>query len=81
MSKSLMWTAKDARGLTVQCLFNEDARSYEMTVSGQSAWTCRSETFLASSEPVFGMDPDDQALSVQVADRLMHDVARALGDF
>ncbi|MCF1502346.1 hypothetical protein L0F51_01025 [Afifella sp. H1R] len=81
MSKSLMWTAKDARGLTVQCLFNEDARSYEMTVSGQSAWTCRSETFLASSEPVFGMDPDDRALSVQVADRLMHDVARALGDF
>ncbi len=82
MSKSLMWAQSDTRDITARCLFNEDIHAYEVLVSSRIAGrNLRSETFPARDFPIWAMADHDYNRSLSVADRLMHDVAREIGDF
>jgi hypothetical protein len=80
MSKTIMWSQTDLRGFTAECLFNEDERRFEVLVSANGPWICRSDDFPAGAEPVPDMDDADLSTSVALAERLIHEVARDLGD-
>lgn len=83
MSKTLMWIEDEADGVTAECLFNEDSRTYEVTVCTGLPCLSRSESFPAHAEPVWGMGDEDRDLSLRVAERLVADVSgsRVIGVF
>ncbi len=80
MSKSIMWTETDAKGFESECLFNEDSRTYEVMVCASGRRLCRSESFMAHTDPTQGMNETDRRQSVQIAERLVIEIEHELGD-
>lgn len=80
MSKMMMWAETDMRGFTAECLFNEDARTFEVLVSASGPWLCRSDSFPCGCEPVPDMAEADRDQSIALAERLIREVAQDLGD-
>lgn len=80
MSKTMMWDETDARGFESECLFNEDSRCFEVMVCTSGRGLCRSESFPATRDPAQGMDEEDRLRSVRIAERLVADIERDLGD-
>ncbi|BAI74334.1 hypothetical protein AZL_a08030 (plasmid) [Azospirillum sp. B510] len=85
MSKAIMWAEADARGFETECLFNEDNRSYEVLVSAKGLGAKglgigRAESFPVVEDPGLGMSPADLHQSIKLADRLVWEMERSLGD-
>ena len=81
MSKAIMWAETDARGFETECLFNEDTRSYEVLVSAKGLGIDRAESFPVVEDPGLGMSPADLDRSIRMADRLVSEMDRSLGDY
>ncbi|MBY6264185.1 hypothetical protein EI613_20000 [Azospirillum sp. 412522] len=81
MSKAIMWVETDARGFETECLFNEDNRSYEVLVCARGLGVDRSESFPVVEDPGLGMSPADLHRSIRLADRLVSEMDRSLGDY
>ena len=81
MSKAIMWAETDARGFQTECLFNEDNRSYEVLVCARTMGVDRAESFPVIEDPSLGMSADDLHRSIRLADRLVSEVERSLGDY
>ena len=80
MSKTMMWDETDAKGFESECLFNEDTRTYEVMVCTAGRGLCRSESFPARTDPAREMDEADRRQSVLIAERLVAEIERELGD-
>ena len=80
MSKTMIWTETDAKGFESECLFNEDSRSFEVMVCSSGRALCGSESFPAAIDPTHGMGEEDRRRSVMIAERLVADIERDLGD-
>ncbi|WP_042689659.1 hypothetical protein [Azospirillum sp. B506] len=80
MSKAIMWAEADARGFETECLFNEDNRSYEVLVCAKGLGIDRAESFPVVEDPGLGMSPADLHQSIKLADRLVWEMERSLGD-
>jgi len=80
MSKAIMWAEADARGFETECLFNEDNRSYEVLVTAAGLGLDRAESFPVVEDPGLGMSPADLHRSIKLADRLVWEMERSLGD-
>ncbi|MCW2242186.1 hypothetical protein [Azospirillum canadense] len=80
MSKTMMWDETDSKGFESECLFNEDSRSFEVMVCTSGQAVCRSESFLAAIDPAQGMGEEDRLRSMMIAERLVADIERDLGD-
>lgn len=80
MSKAIMWAEADARGFETECLFNEDNRSYEVLVTATGLGLDRAESFPVVEDPGLGMSPADLHRSIKLADRLVWEMERSLGD-
>ena len=80
MSKTIMWAETDAKGFESECLFNEDSRTYEVMVCASGRRLCRSESFIAHSDPLQGMAEADRLQSVRIAERLVVEIEHDLGD-
>lgn len=81
MSKAIMWAETDAHGFQTECLFNEDNRSYEVLVCARAMGVDRAESFPVVEDPGLGMSADDLHRSIRLADRLVSEVERSLGDY
>ena len=81
MSKAIMWAESDARGFETECLFNEDNRSYEVLVSAKGVGVDRAESFPVVEDPGLGMSPTDLDRSIKLADRLVWEIDRSMGEF
>lgn len=80
MSKAIMWAESDVRGFETECLFNEDNRSYEVLVTAKGLGIDKAESFPVVEDPGLGMCPGDLARSIKLADRLVWEIDRSLGD-
>ena len=78
---TLMWMDKDKKGITAECVYNEN-HTFTVTASYMlletKEWK-KTETFAATWEPRFGMDVADQAESLRIAEKLALEIEKEAG--